>query len=269
MREIFKTGKGRRFWVIEIGHFAIKLFSKINLSIFLGDDIMQKDINHVGVTKKIRRHLYGLETDQPFTTRELLNYGNRSAIDNCIFRLIEEGVIHRITRGVFVVRKSSGKPPHYTQREIAEIKANSFGRKLQTHPFKLAKELAVRLGIIKLGEKFKGECNEIDSTYETSGPSSSFIYDRKRVYFKKTTRRKIQLGDSKAGLVIRALWYIGALERYLLWDEEAQRKVFKGLYGLDRLEIHRSSALMPAWLSDILNAENNNKYVQARAIIAA
>ncbi|MDX2108574.1 MAG: hypothetical protein SFY67_19425 [Candidatus Melainabacteria bacterium] len=231
---------------------------------------MEKHTYRLGVTKKIRRHLRTLEIDQPFTTRELLNYGNRSAIDNCIYRMIQEGEIHRITRGVFVRAKTfGGKRPYYTQREIAEIKANSFGRKLQTHPFKKAKEIAVRLGLIKPGQKWIKECDEFESTYEISGPSSSFLFDGKRIYFKKTTRRKIQLGDSRAGLVIRALWYNGFWNRFALWGFEAQRKAYQGLYGLDRREIHESSALMPAWLSDILNLDNNDNFVPGRAIIAA
>ncbi len=230
---------------------------------------MEKGAYNLGVTKKIRRHLRTLEVDQPFTTRELLNYGNRSAIDNCIFRLIQEGEIHRITRGVFVRAKSHGKRPHYSQREIAEIKANSFGRKLQTHPFKKAKEIALRLGLIRPGQKWLNECEELESTYEISGPSSSFMYEGKRVYFKKTTRRKIQLGDSRAGQVIRALWYNGFWNRFALFGFEAQRKAYQGLYGLDRREIHCSSALMPAWLSDILNLDNNENFVPGRAIIAA
>lgn len=252
-----------------MGPFGLKLIPKKNHSIFLGDNHMEKGTISLGVTKKIRRHLRTLEIDQPFTTRELLNYGNRSAIDNCIYRLIQEGEIYRITRGVFVRAKSGGKRPHFTQREIAEVKANSFGRKLHTHPFKKAKEIAIRLGLIRPGQKWIKECEELESTYETSGPSSSFMFEGKRVYFKKTTRRKIQLGDSKAGLVIRALWYNGFQNRFAVWGFEAQRKAYQGLYGGDRVEIHRSSALMPAWLSDILNLENNENYVQGRAIVAA
>ncbi|MBP7860184.1 hypothetical protein KA183_00765 [bacterium] len=230
---------------------------------------MKKGLTHVGVTKKIRRHLLGLEIDEPFTTRDLLNYGSRSAIDNCIYRLIQEGIIHRITRGVFVVKKSNGRHAHFTQREVAEIKAGAFGRKLQTHPFKKAKEIAIRLGLIKPGQKWIGECDELESTYEISGPSSSFVYEGKRIYLKKATRRKIQLGDSKAGLVMRALWYNGFWNRLVLMRQDAQKLAYQGLYFGDRREIHQSSALIPAWLSDILNLENNDKYIQARAILVA
>jgi len=230
---------------------------------------MTKDIFHVGVTKKIWRHIYGLEKGEPFTTRDLLNYGKRSAIDDCMYRLVKEGVVHRITRGVFVRRGENGKHPVFTQREVAEIKANSFGRKLQTHPFKKAKEIAIRLGLIKPGEKWIGECERLETTYEISGPSSSFVYDRKRIFLKKTTRRKIQLGDSKAGLVMRALWYNGYWNKLELISSEAQEKAYKGLYAGDKMEIHRSSALIPAWLSDILNKDNNYKFIEGRAILVA
>lgn len=230
---------------------------------------MKKSITALGVTKKIRRHLRTLEIDEPFTTRDLLNYGNRSAIDDCIYRLIQEGTIHRITRGVFVKRRDNGSYPVFTQREVAEIKAGSFGRKLHTHPFKKAKEIALRLGLIKPGQKWIGECEKLETTYEISGPSSSFMYQGIRIFFKKTTRRKIQLGDSRAGLVMRSLWYNGIRNGFALWGFEAQRKAYQGLYFGDRREIHQSSRLIPAWLSDILNLDNNDKFVQARPILIA
>ncbi|MCW5821801.1 MAG: hypothetical protein KIT34_03305 [Cyanobacteria bacterium TGS_CYA1] len=230
---------------------------------------MKKGIMQHGVTKMIRRHLRTLEIDEPFTTRDLLNYGNRSAIDDCIYRLIQEGTLHRITRGVFVKRRDNGSHPVFTQREVAEIKAGSFGRKLQTHPFKKAKEIAIRLGLIRPGQKWIGECEKLETTYEISGPSSSFMYLGKRIYFKKTTRRKIQLGDSRAGLVMRAIWYNGFWNRFAVWGFDAQRKAYQGLYGRDRDEIHQSSRLMPAWLSDILNLDNNDNFIQGRPILVA
>ena len=230
---------------------------------------MKKGITQLGVTKKIRRHLRTLEIDEPFTTRDLLNYGNRSAIDDCIYRLIQEGTIHRITRGVFVKRRDNGTYPVFTQREVAEIKAGSFGRKLQSHPFKKAKEIAIRLGLIKPGQKWIGECEKLETTYEISGPTSSFMYQGKRIFLKRTTRRKIQLGDSKAGLVMRALWYNGFWNRLVLMGFDAQRIACQGLYAGDRREIHQSSRLIPAWLSDILNLENNDKFIQSRPVLIA
>lgn len=230
---------------------------------------MRKGTFQIGVTKKIWRHIYGLEIDEPFTTRDLLNYGSRSAIDDCMYRLVKEGVIHRITRGVFVRMKANGKHPYFTQREVAEIKAGSFGRKLQTHPFKKAKEIAIRLGLIKPGQKWLGECERLETTYEISGPSSSFMYQGIRIFFKKTTRRKIQLGDSRAGLVMRALWYNGFWHKFALMTHDGQMKAFQGLHGGDKMEIRKSSALIPAWLSDIINAGNNNNFTQGRAILVA
>lgn len=222
-----------------------------------------------GITARIWHHISALSYDEPFTTRNLLTYGNRSAIDNCIFRMVEAGIIHRLTRGVFVKIKPNGSHTRFTQEEIATIKANSFGRKLHSHPFKKAKEIAVRLGFIKSTEKWIKEKDELKTTYETSGPSSSFMYEGKRIYFKKTTRRKIQLGDSKAGQVIRALWYNGKDNAYVLRNFDAHRNAMLGLFGWDREQIRRSSALMPAWLSDIINLENNESHVVPIPIVAA
>ncbi len=230
---------------------------------------MTKKNMRIGVTSKIRRHISGLKQDEPFTTRELITYGSRRAIDNCIFRLVEGGEIHRLARGVFVKIRANGSHKKFTIEEIAHIKANSFGRKLHTHPFKKAKELAVIMGLIRPHEKWKGETQEIETTFEISGPSSSFIYEGKRIYFKRTTRRKIQLEDSKAGLLARALWYNGIRASEMLRTENAQRLVMAGLNYKDREELLQSAALIPAWLNEIINRENETRYVLRRPMLVA
>ncbi len=230
---------------------------------------MTKKNMRIGVTSKIRHHLSSLQQDEPFTTRDLLTYGSRRAIDHCIFRLVEGGEIHRLARGVFVKIRANGSHRKFSVEEIAHIKANSFGRKLHTHPFKKAKELAVKLGLIGPHEKWIGEKDELETTFEISGPSSSFIYEGKRIYFKRTTRRKIQLDDSRVGLLARALWYNGKDNSYLLQFEEAKRLVMAELNFKDKDVLNRSAALIPAWLNEIVNRENENRYVQRRPMLVA
>ncbi len=230
---------------------------------------MTKKNMMIGVTSKIRRHISSLRQDEPFTTRELITYGSRKAIDNCIFRLVEGGEIHRLAWGVFVKIRANGSHKKFTIEEIAHIKANSFGRKLHTHPFKKAKELAVILGLVRPHEKWKGEKVELETTFEISGPSSSFIYEGKRIYLKRTTRRKIQLDDSKVGLLARALWYNGKDASYWLEVEDNLIRVMAGLHYRDRVELNQSAALIPSWLNDIINRENEKRYVIRRPMLVA
>ena len=48
----------------------------------------------------VRRHVNCLPPDVLFSTRELLQYGKRSAVDQSLSRLVKRGDIIRLTRGI-------------------------------------------------------------------------------------------------------------------------------------------------------------------------
>ena len=72
----------------------------------------------------IQRHIRMLPARQIFTTREVLIYGTRTAVDSALSRMVEREVIARLARGVFV-RDDSAEP---TVAEIASAKAKAYGK---------------------------------------------------------------------------------------------------------------------------------------------
>ena len=53
------------------------------------------------ISRSIRQHISRLEKSQPFTTKEFLIYGTRTAVDQTLCRLVKDGFIVRLARGVF------------------------------------------------------------------------------------------------------------------------------------------------------------------------
>lgn len=85
-----------------------------------------------------------------------------------------------------------------------------------------------------------------DAIYDTNGNTSSFNTIYGRVYLHHVSARKMQLGDSDAGKVLRALWCVGAADI-------ADTHIFRGMNSLGRKEKGELRArlwLTPNWLKD-------------------
>lgn len=139
----------------------------------------------------IRKFVQDLPVNQIFTSRDVLAFGARSAIDTELARLVRSGRIVRIARGVFV-KEGSNNP---SMAEIAEAKARAFGKVFVSNFSNPATDPTHRNQGQK-GEMFFG----------VSGRTSSFRVNGQVVSLKGVGPRKVQLGNSKSGQVLRALW---------------------------------------------------------------
>jgi hypothetical protein len=165
----------------------------------------------------IRRHIFSLPADQPFTTRDCLIYGVRAAVDQTLYRLVKKGTIRRLARGIFV----RDERKYFSVFEIASIKAEAFGRKILKH------DGAAALFII-------------------NSRSTSFRSGGKVIALQERSQRKMRLGDGKVGQAMQALWQIG--------EGEVNRSVIQRatdhFRSTDRVEVTTSIRWLPAWLSD-------------------
>src|SRR5271163_787705 len=92
-------------------------------------------------TAFIRRFVFNFPLDQIFTTRDCLKFGLRNAVHVALFRLVEEGIIIRLARGVFIREGSNLK--NIGPWEVAEAKAKAFGKEIAKHGAKIAMELGL------------------------------------------------------------------------------------------------------------------------------
>lgn len=184
------------------------------------------------VIEMIREHINRLPIEVLFTTRDLLNYGPRPAIDNAIYSLVRNGEIVRIARGVFA---SSKRKTEVSTFEIATVKAKSFGRTIVSH----ARDIAWQLGLLDPLDR------NLQPTFATNGRTSRFRFGPITIHFKGTSPRKMFLGDSRTGQIIRALCHIGK-ERISPENVEA---AIEDLSVDERTRAGSLCAFMPAWLS--------------------
>jgi hypothetical protein len=180
----------------------------------------------------IRRHIFGLPEGKPFTTRDCLVYGVRSAVDQTLYRLVKNGTIRRLARGLFV--RDSAKKIRFSDFEIASLKANAFGRALVRHE------------AVMPGHREAPLEEGVETTFWTDGQSTSFRIDGRVIRLNGCSQRKIRLGESKVGQRMKALWRMG--------KEEVTRAVIAralcDFLTTDRLELTKNTRWMPAWLSD-------------------
>jgi hypothetical protein len=185
-------------------------------------------------TALVRRHVSSVPFGQMFFTRDCLNYGRRSAVDQALYRLVKREVITRLARGIFVRLTVGTKLP--TLAEIAEGKAKAFGRRLHNGAYKIVRKL-VGLSV-----------DDEPHIFATDGATSSFEARGERIYLNSYAPRKVMLKDTPHGEVIRALWKVG---RYNINDAMV-RQAMKQLERTDRDNLRRCCNVMPAWLADVL-----------------
>ncbi len=178
----------------------------------------------------IRKFIFNLPKGLIFSTRELLNFGTRAAVDQCLCRLVKRGDIRRLAWGLFM-RNDPGIPMP-SAFVVATEKAKAFGKQIVYD----GGEAAKLLGLIAISSD--------KIIYATNGRSSSFKYKKLRIYFKGISARKISLGDTRVGLAIKALCLLGKagcqpkdIELATLNFNRIERQQFK-----------LSRHLMPDWL---------------------
>lgn len=190
----------------------------------------------------IKRHIFSLPSDHLFTTRELLQYGTRNAVDLILFKLVRSGVITRITYGVFQRAPLSVSTPSIAR--VARVKASAFGRKI----FSFGSTAAVQSGLTT-----EEPClNKV--TFYIDGSTTSFRYGNLRIEFRSASPRKRSLVDDRIGYLLKALWYLGSGA-----IDETRLKSF----SFDRIEkrvLYARGSQMPDWLRQILPAQINYKF---------
>jgi len=184
----------------------------------------------------IRAHLTRIPRDVPFTSRDCLCYGKRSAVDTALHRLVKKDIIIRLARGVYIrwtLEAAKGELP--PAQEVAQIKARGFGKTIFIHK----QDAAAKLGLIESGNE--------TPTFGTFGRSTSFQFGDRRIRLVQALPKDTKDGDTFTTLFIRALRQLGN-------HDELPKTVMKltdKLSKLDKTNLSLAAASMPSWLSDL------------------
>ena len=195
----------------------------------------------MSVTANIRNRVQRVQRGVPFTNSRFLKLGSRPAVDKAISRLVEEGMIERVTRGVFFRPKKSrfvGNVLPEVSRVI-EVIAKGHGETIQVHGAEAARRFKISTQM------------PTKPVYYTSGPSREIQVGKLVVRLMHTSsQRKLQHAGKKPGLALAALWYLGKEQV----NVETIRLIREGLSNKE-FETLRSTS-MPAWMTQAIETYN-------------
>lgn len=200
----------------------------------------------MSVTGQIRRKIAEIPEGVPFSVKELLSVGLRSAIDQALSRAVRGGLITRVARGVFV------KP-----------KQNRFLGNVLPEPAAVAKAVASASGCVleihgaEAARRF-GFTTQVPSQpiYYTSGPNRRFRMGQLQVVLKHVSPQRLSLAGRPAGEALSALRYLG--------KRQVTPKVISAIrnrLGPEEFEALESArAAMPGWLATAIHNRNRGDH---------
>ena len=193
----------------------------------------------MSTTETVRTRIRRLPRGKPFTSSRFLKHGPRGTVDRALSRLVAEGEIERLARGVFVRPRRSRfigtVMPEMS--EVVEVIARDHGETIQVHGAEAARRFKLSTQMPTL------------PVFYTSGSSRSLRIGNITVKMMHTTnRRRLQLAGKKAGLALSALWYLGKENV----NPETISRINSSL-SPEEFETLKAADL-PAWMTAALNA---------------
>jgi hypothetical protein len=172
----------------------------------------------------IRQAIAGQPQGAVFSSADFLSAGTRAAVDQALFRLMKDGTIERVARGLYA---AAGQPVD------AQTVASALARKTGEH-----------VGFAPT----EGHAGGV-LVVPTSGLSRTLKAAGHTVQFQRMSQRKVQLAASPKGRVLLELWTRGMKN---LTTMEIQRATGDWAEG----EIDSYAALIPAWLRTAIQQAN-------------
>jgi hypothetical protein len=182
----------------------------------------------------IRIHILRLPEGTPFTTRDVVAYGNRPAVDQALSRFVKDGFIRRLARGIFV--RDPGNRASFSFWDIADLKSGSFGRKLAKHAVTTFKEL------------FENDYCKQPTIFSINGSTSRFKTGETIIHLKESSQRKAALSQTLIGQRMKALWAAG---RNNVTDAMVRQALQFHRGSVARNWLRANFGLLPAWLTDL------------------
>lgn len=191
------------------------------------------------VPERIRAHVATMPEGEPFTVRELLAFGPRTAVDQALSRMAGAGELERPTRGVYARPKMSavlGRMVPVAPEKVVLAIARSNGTKVRVH----GAEAARRFGL--------STQMPLHPVYATTGRSRRVKVGSGEVVLRHASPQRMELAGRPAGEALAALLYLGKTE---VSTETVQR--IRQALGTEEFEVlRRAVTAMPAWLADLM-----------------
>ena len=170
----------------------------------------------------------------PICPTVLLHLGSRAAVDQALSRFARGGQLMRICQGVYMrpVETPFGWRAPSLDKVVAEL-ADLWGETIVPGGASAANILGLTTQV------------PVQSVYMTSGPNRRLQLGAHTVQLRHAPRWQLAAPYSAAGVVIRALAWLGPGE-----VADGLTHIAPGLSGEDFDKLARARAIMPAWMAE-------------------
>ena len=192
----------------------------------------------MSAAQAVRSGVRKLPKGRPFTSACFLKHGTRGAIDRTLSRLVGEGEIQRLARGVFV-RSRTNRFVGTVISDVLEVLqtiARNNGETIQVHGAEAARRLGLSTQV------------PMAPVFHTSASSRTIRIGSISVRMVHTSnRRRLQFPGEPTGIALSALWYLG--KNNVTPETVATIRAALGQAEFEKLR----SAEMPAWMAKALD----------------
>lgn len=190
------------------------------------------------ITSKVKQRITRKGRGALFAPADFLDIGSRDSVDQALSRLADQGVIRRLTRGLYDYPKQSSRFGILSPSadDIARAVARKDNQVLQPSPAMAANQL--------------GLSTQVPSkpTYMTDGPTRTKTVGHQVIQFRNASSKTLVGAGQKTGAVFQALRYVGK-DRV---DDQVINTLARALDDKDRAQLSKQSKHVPAWMHPIV-----------------
>jgi hypothetical protein len=187
------------------------------------------------ITERVTNKIKGLPIGEPFSSTQLLSFGPRAAVDQCLSRLVKAEAITRVSRGVYVKPKLNRYVGAVAPEPMEVVKAKLPQNEiLQIHGAEAARQMQLSTQV------------PTQPVFYTQGSNREFRIGGLKVKLKHVSPRKLILGTRPAGVAFSALWFVGKQNV----TPSVIAKVKQKLPPEEFRFLSESKWAMPAWMAN-------------------
>lgn len=191
------------------------------------------------VASSILRRIRGWGPGSVFVPRDFLDLGARGAVDVALHRMVQDGVLRRLGRGLYDYPKVHPTLGVLTPSldDIAHALARSNASAIVPSDAASANALGLSTQV------------PAQAVYLTDGPGRTVRIGTRTVRFAHASPGRMLGGDTRAGAVIRGLRFLGRDDV----TDAVVRRLQTALNESDRRTIRKLMRDVPAWMVPILD----------------
>ena len=190
------------------------------------------------ITARILQRIKSKGRGAIFAPSDLLDLGSRASVDQTLSRLADQGVIRRLTRGLYDYPKISPRLG-MIQPSVDDV-ARAIARKDR---YVLLVSQAVAANQFGLSTQVPSK-----PVYMTDGPTRTRTVGRQVIQFRNASRKTLTGAGQTSGAVFQALRYVGKDGV----TDAVINKLARTLSDKDRDLLVKQSRDVPAWMQPVI-----------------